>query len=108
MLLIVILRAIVKILDKLTEKEIMKVNIPTGVPLVYELNNDNNVINKKYLINEEDLKIKQDLVARQGKVQMNLDFKDLKVLLVGDFMVDQIFLLFNKNVSRSTSTSFES
>ena len=63
------LRAIVKILDKLTEKEIMKVNIPTGVPLVYELNNDNNVINKKYLINEEDLKIKQDLVARQGKVQ---------------------------------------
>ena len=63
------LRAIVKILDKLTEKEIMKVNIPTGVPLVYELNNDNNVINKKYLINDEELKIKQDLVARQGKVQ---------------------------------------
>ena len=63
------LRAIVKILDKLTEKEIMKVNIPTGVPLVYELNNDNNVVNKKYLINDEELKIKQDLVARQGKVQ---------------------------------------
>lgn len=63
------LRAIVKILDKLTEKEIMKVNIPTGVPLVYDLNNDNNVINKKYLINDKELKIKQDLVARQGKVQ---------------------------------------
>lgn len=62
------LRAIVKILDKLTEKEIMKVNIPTGVPLVYDLNNDNNVINKKYLINDEELKIKQDLVAKQGKV----------------------------------------
>ena len=63
------LRAIVKILDKLTEKEIMKVNIPTGVPLVYELNNDNNVINKKYLISDEELKIKQDIVAKQGKVQ---------------------------------------
>ena len=63
------LRAIIKILDKLTEKEIMKVNIPTGVPLVYDLNNDNNVINKKYLINDEELKIKQDLVAKQGKVQ---------------------------------------
>lgn len=63
------LRAIVKILDKLTEKEIMKVNIPTGVPLVYDLNNDINVINKKYLINDEELKIKQDLVAKQGKVQ---------------------------------------
>lgn len=63
------LRAIVKILDKLTEKEIMKVNIPTGVPLVYDLNNDNNVINKKYLISDEELKIKQDIVANQGKVQ---------------------------------------
>ena len=63
------LRAIVKILDKLTEKEIMKVNIPTGVPLVYDLNNDINVINQKYLINDEELKIKQDLVAKQGKVQ---------------------------------------
>ena len=63
------LRAIVKILDKLTEKEIMKVNIPTGVPLVYDLNNDNNVINKKYLISDEELRIKQDLVAKQGKVQ---------------------------------------
>lgn len=63
------LRAIVKILDKLTEKEIMKVNIPTGVPLVYDLNDDNNVINKKYLISDEELKIKQDIVAKQGKVQ---------------------------------------
>lgn len=63
------LRAIIKILELLTEKEIMKVNIPTGVPLVYDLNNDNSVINKKYLINEEELKIKQDLVAKQGKVQ---------------------------------------
>ena len=63
------LRAMVKTLDKLTEKEIMKVNIPTGVPLVYDLNNDNNVINKKYLISDEELKIKQDIVAKQGKVQ---------------------------------------
>ena len=47
----------------------MKVNIPTGVPLVYDLNNDNNVINKKYLISDEELRIKQDLVAKQGKVQ---------------------------------------
>ena len=52
------LRAIVKILDQLSEKEIMKVNIPTGVPLVYKFNNANNVINKKYLIDKEQLKIK--------------------------------------------------
>lgn len=63
------LRAIVKILDQLSEKEIMKVNIPTGVPLVYDLNNANNVINKKYLIDKEQLQIKQDLVEKQGKVE---------------------------------------
>jgi 2,3-bisphosphoglycerate-dependent phosphoglycerate mutase len=63
------LRAIVKILDELSEKEIMKVNIPTGVPLVYDLDNANNVINKKYLIDKEQLKIKQDLVEKQGKVR---------------------------------------
>lgn len=63
------LRAIVKILDQLSEKEIMNVNIPTGVPLVYDLNNANNVINKKYLIDKEQLQIKQDLVKKQGKVE---------------------------------------
>ena len=63
------LRAIVKILDELSEKEIMKVNIPTGVPLVYDLDNANNVINKKYLIDKEQLQIKQDLVEKQGKVR---------------------------------------
>ena len=47
----------------------MKINIPTGVPLVYELDNDNNVVNKKYLIDNEELLIKQDLVAKQGKVE---------------------------------------
>ena len=62
------LRAIVKILDKLTDDEIMNVNIPTGVPLVYTFDNDDNVITKKYLLNEEELLLRQELVARQGKV----------------------------------------
>ena len=60
------LRAIVKILDKLTEKEIMKVNIPTGVPLVYDLNNDNNVINKKYLIKIPYPKIKNSIFFHEN------------------------------------------
>ena len=38
------LRAIVKILDKLSHKEIISVNIPTGVPLVYTLNNSSRII----------------------------------------------------------------
>ena len=60
------LRAIVKILDKLSDKAIMKINIPTGVPLVYTFN-DNQIISKKYLIDEEELLFKQNLVKKQGK-----------------------------------------
>ena len=63
------LRAIVKILDKLSDKEIISVNIPTGVPLVYTFDNNFNVIDKEYLIDEDKLKEKQEIVANQGKVK---------------------------------------
>ena len=63
------LRAIIKILDKLSEKEIVSVNIPTGVPLVYSLDNNLNVIKKKYLIDDAKLKEKQNIVANQGKAK---------------------------------------
>ena len=63
------LRAIVKILEGLSEEEIIEVNIPTGVPLVYELNNELNIINKKYLIDEETLKMKKEIVENQGKIK---------------------------------------
>ena len=63
------LRAIIKILDKLSDKEIVSVNIPTGVPLVYTLDNNLNVIKKEYLIDEAKLKEKQNIVANQGKAK---------------------------------------
>ena len=63
------LRAIIKILDKLSDKEIVSVNIPTGVPLVYSLNTNLNVIKKEYLIDESKLKEKQNIVANQGKAK---------------------------------------
>jgi len=63
------LRAIVKVLDKLSEKEIVSVNIPTGVPLVYTLDNNLQVYKKEYLINKKDLKAKQAIVINQGKVK---------------------------------------
>ena len=63
------LRAIIKILDKLSEKEIISVNIPTGVPLVYSLDNNLNVIKKEYLLDEDKLREKQNIVANQGKVK---------------------------------------
>ena len=64
------LRAIIKILDQLSDSEIVSVNIPTGVPLVYTLDNSGlAVLNKEYLISDSKLKEKQDLVAKQGKVK---------------------------------------
>ena len=63
------LRAIIKILDKLSNEEIISVNIPTGVPLVYTLDKRLNILNKEYLISEEELKLKQEIVINQGKVK---------------------------------------
>ncbi len=46
------LRALIKYLDKISDKEIEKLNIPTGIPLIYELKNNNNEIYKKYYIKD--------------------------------------------------------
>ncbi len=63
------LRAIVKTLDNLSDSDITNVNIPTGVPLVYNLNDELAVINKKYLIDPKKLKTKLDVVVNQGKIK---------------------------------------
>ncbi|MFA6843255.1 MAG: 2,3-diphosphoglycerate-dependent phosphoglycerate mutase [Bacilli bacterium] len=63
------LRALVKYFDNLTNEEIVKVNIPTGVPLVYEFDDDFNVTSKYYLADEEALKAKMASVAAQGKAK---------------------------------------
>jgi 2,3-bisphosphoglycerate-dependent phosphoglycerate mutase len=63
------LRAIVKILDNLSDKEIISVNIPTGVPLVYTIDQNLNIMDKQYLIDREQLKAKQEIVKNQGKAK---------------------------------------
>ncbi|MDC3013382.1 2,3-bisphosphoglycerate-dependent phosphoglycerate mutase [Candidatus Marinimicrobia bacterium] len=63
------LRAIIKILDNLSKEEIISVNIPTGVPLIYTFDNDLNVIDKEYLIDKDSLKEKQEMIENQGKIQ---------------------------------------
>ena len=63
------LRAIVKILDQLSDEEIMSVNIPTGIPLVYEFDDNFNIIHKEYLIDQAKLKEKQAIVINQGKAK---------------------------------------
>ena len=63
------LRAIIKILDNLSDEEIISLNIPTGVPLIYTFDSDLNIIDKEYLIGEDSLKKKQEMVANQGKIK---------------------------------------
>lgn len=61
------LRALVKYFDNMTPEEILNVNIPTAVPLVYEFDEDYNVIKSYYLGDQEALKAKMEAVANQGK-----------------------------------------
>jgi 2,3-bisphosphoglycerate-dependent phosphoglycerate mutase len=63
------LRAIVKYLNNISDEDIVSHNIPTGIPFVYEFDEDLNVVDNYYLINEEELKKKQDEVANQGKAK---------------------------------------
>ena len=63
------LRALVKYFDNLSSEEIIGVNIPTGTPLVYEFDDNFNVIQSYYLGDQEALKAKMDAVANQGKKQ---------------------------------------
>jgi len=63
------LRALVKYFENLSDEEIISVNIPTGSPLVYELDDDGKFLNKYYLGDQEALKAKIDAVANQGKAK---------------------------------------
>jgi 2,3-bisphosphoglycerate-dependent phosphoglycerate mutase len=61
------LRALVKYFDNMSNDDIIGVNIPTGSPLVYEFDDNFNVIKHYYLgMSEEELKAKMDAVAKQG------------------------------------------
>lgn len=61
------LRALVKVFEGLSDEEIVGVNIPTGVPLVYEFDSDFNVVSKRYLGDEDAVNEKMNAVANQGK-----------------------------------------
>ncbi len=61
------LRALVKYLDNMTEEEIVKLNIPTGVPLIYELDEDLKPIKHYYLGDQDAIKKAAEAVANQGK-----------------------------------------
>ena len=63
------LRALVKYLDNVPESEIVELNIPTGIPLVYELDENMKPIKHYYLGDPEEAKRKAEAVANQGKAK---------------------------------------
>jgi 2,3-bisphosphoglycerate-dependent phosphoglycerate mutase len=63
------LRALVKYLDNVSDDEIVNLNIPTGMPLVYELDEDLKPIKHYYLGDPEKLKASMEAVAAQGKAK---------------------------------------
>jgi 2,3-bisphosphoglycerate-dependent phosphoglycerate mutase len=62
------IRAVLKFLDNISEKEITELNIPTGIPLVYELDGDLKPTRHYYLADEETVRKAAEAVAAQGKV----------------------------------------
>jgi 2,3-bisphosphoglycerate-dependent phosphoglycerate mutase len=63
------LRALVKYLDNVSEQDITELNIPTGVPLVYQLNDELKPVGKFYLGDQEAVARKAAAVANQGKAK---------------------------------------
>ena len=63
------LRALVKYLDNISDADIMELNIPTGVPLVYELDENLRPVRHYYLGDEAVVKEAMSRVVAQGKAK---------------------------------------
>jgi 2,3-bisphosphoglycerate-dependent phosphoglycerate mutase len=63
------LRALVKYLDDISDKDIVELNIPTGVPLVYELDDKLEAVRHYYLGDQAEIEAKMKAVAAQGKAK---------------------------------------
>ena len=63
------LRALIKYLDGVTDEDILCINVPTGMPLVYELDENLKPISRQYLGDPEKVAKAMDAVANQGKAK---------------------------------------
>ena len=63
------LRALIKYLDDISEQEIIKLNIPTAQPLVYELDAELRPIRHDYLADEATIRAAMQAVANQGRAK---------------------------------------
>jgi 2,3-bisphosphoglycerate-dependent phosphoglycerate mutase len=61
------IRALVKYLDNVADADIVELNIPTGMPLVYELDDDLKPLKSYYLGDPEKVKAAMEAVANQGR-----------------------------------------
>lgn len=61
------LRALVKYLDNMGESEVLELNIPTGVPLLYDLDDSLKPLSHRYLGDEESIRAAAAAVAAQGR-----------------------------------------
>ena len=63
------LRALIMHLEHMSEEDVVNLNLPTGVPVIYELDDNYEVVSKQYVGDQEAIKAKMNAVANQGKVQ---------------------------------------
>jgi 2,3-bisphosphoglycerate-dependent phosphoglycerate mutase len=64
------LRALVKHLDRIADDEIVELNIPTGVPLVYELDDSLRPLRRRYLGDAAEVAKRVAAVSAQGKAKV--------------------------------------
>ena len=62
-------RALVKYLDNISDADIINLNIPTGIPLLYELDENLKPLSNRYLGDPEAARKAAEAVANQGKVK---------------------------------------
>jgi 2,3-bisphosphoglycerate-dependent phosphoglycerate mutase len=71
------LRALVKHLDRISDAEIAELNIPTGVPLVYELDDRLTTVSSRYLGDPDEVARRAEAVANQGDDPADGGIEDL-------------------------------
>ena len=64
------MRALVKHLDNVSDEKIVELNIPTGIPLVYELDDSLKPVRHYYLGDQAELERRLASVAAQGKAKV--------------------------------------
>ena len=61
------LRALIMHLEHMSEEDVINLNLPTGVPVVYDLDENYEVVHKEYIGDQEAIAAKMNAVANQGK-----------------------------------------